>query len=77
MRRASAAAAELLGFGKNEPSFEVMEELNKAREDLMEKSEIIEQLNTEQVVTRRLLLELQHLINGQQATIGKIFSKDT
>ena len=51
-------------------SLYLQDELNKAREDALEKAEIIDQLNSEQVVTRRLLLELQHLVSGQQSTIG-------
>mgnify|MGYP001275354262 FL=1 len=46
------------------------DELNKSREDALEKALIIEQLNSEQVVTRKLLLELQHLVTGQQSSIG-------
>ena len=46
------------------------DELNKSREDALEKALIIEQLNSEQVVTRKLLLELQHLVTGQSESIG-------
>ena len=51
MRRASDAAFDMLGFGKR-PSGDLINQLNEAREDALEKAEIIEQLNTEQVVTR-------------------------